>query len=76
MWIDLQGLEARTEQRRGRLAMALPEVLYHFVMDPDPEWEAPLDGSQLPQAPIPSAEQYHLRKLDPELFREVEARLE
>jgi len=76
MWIDLQGLEARTEQRRGRLSEALPEVLYRFVMNPDPEWEAPLDGSRLPQAPMPTAEEYDLRKLDPALFREVEDRLE
>jgi penicillin G amidase len=76
MWIDLQGLEARSEQRRGRLAAVLPEVLYRFVTNPDPEWEAPLDGSRLPQAPLPTAEQYDLRKLDPELFREVENRRE
>jgi len=76
MWIDLQGLEARTEQRRGRLAAVLPEGLYNFIMNPDPEWEAPLDGSRLPQAPMPTPEQYDLRKLDPALFQEVEGRLE
>ena len=75
MWIDLQGLEARTEQRRGRLAAVLPEAVYRFVMDPDPEWEAPLDGSRLPQAPMPTAEQYDLRKLDRALFRESDERL-
>ena len=76
MWIDLQGLEARTEQRRGRLATVLPEAVYRFVMNPDPEWEAPLDGSRLPQAAMPTAEQYDLRKVDPALFREVEEQLE
>jgi penicillin G amidase len=76
MWIDLQGLEARTEQRRGRLATVLPEVAYRFVMDPDPEWEAPLDGSRLPQAPMPTAQQFDLRKVDPELFEEFEWQIE
>ena len=55
--------------RRGRLAAVLPEVLYHFVMDPDPEWEAPLDGSRLPQAPMPTPEQYDLRKIGTALDR-------
>ncbi len=74
MWIDLQGLEARSEQRRGRLAAVLPEVLYHFVMDPDPEWEAPLDGSHLPQAPMPTPEQYDLRKIGTAPIEKLETR--
>jgi penicillin amidase len=74
MWIDLQGLEARSEQRRGRLAAVLPDALYRFLMDPDPAWEAPLDGSRLPQAPMPTAEQYDLRKIDPELMEKLEWR--
>ncbi|MEX1995043.1 MAG: penicillin acylase family protein [Steroidobacteraceae bacterium] len=68
MWIDLQGLEGRTEQRRGRLAAALPPVLYRFLTDPDPTWEAPLDGSRLPEARLPTAEEYDLRRLDRALF--------
>jgi penicillin amidase len=72
MWIDLQGLEGRAEQRRGRLAAALPPSLYRFLTDPDPEWEAPLDGSRLPQAPLPTAEEYDLRKLDRALFQRAE----
>jgi penicillin amidase len=68
MWIDLQGLEARSEQRRGRLAAVLPPALYRFLTDPDPSWEAPLDGSVLPEAPLPTAEDYDLRRLDPALF--------
>lgn len=68
MWIDLQGLEARTEQRRGRLAAVLPPALYRFLTNPDPAWEAPLDGSRLPEAPMPTAEEYDLRKLDRSLF--------
>jgi len=72
MWIDLQGLEGRAEQRRGRLAAALPPPLYRFLTDPDPEWEAPLDGSRLPEAPMPSAEEYDLRNLDRALFKRDE----
>ena len=68
MWIDLQGLEARTEQRHGRLAAVLPPSLYRFLTEPDPEWEAPLDGSRLPEPPMPTAEEYDLRKLDRSLF--------
>jgi penicillin amidase len=74
MWIDLQGLEARSEQRRDRLAAVLPEALYRFVIDPDPTWEAPLDGSRLPQAPMPTPGQYDLRNVDPGLIDKLEQR--
>jgi penicillin amidase len=73
MWIDLQGLEARTEQRRGRLAAVLPPSLYRFLTEPDPEWEAPLDGSRLPEVPLPTPEEYDLRKLDRSLFEQKPA---
>ncbi len=72
MWIDLQGLEARHEQRRGRLAAALPESLHRLLTAPDPHWEAPLDGTRLPQPPIPAADEYDLRKLDRALFEEAD----
>ena len=74
MWIDLQGLDARTEQRRGRLATVLPPSLYRFLTEPDPEWEAPLDGSRLPEPPMPTAEEYDLRRLDRSLFEPLQAR--
>ncbi|MGH8131080.1 MAG: penicillin acylase family protein, partial [Steroidobacteraceae bacterium] len=69
---DLQGLEALAEQRRGRLAAILPESVYRFIVEPVPRWEAPLDGSRLPEAPIPAAEEYDLRRLDPSLFEPAE----
>jgi penicillin amidase len=72
MWIDLQGLDARNEQRRGRLAAALPEALYRFIVEPDPAWEAPLDGSRLAEIPMPTAAQYDLRRLDRGLFEQAE----
>jgi len=73
MWIDLQGLEARSEQQRGRLAAVLPPSLYRLLTDPEPEWEAALDGSRLPQAAMPAADQYDLRGLDRSLFEALRA---
>jgi penicillin amidase len=73
MWIDLQGLEARHEQRRGRLAAALPPSLYRFLTEPDPSWEAPLDGTRLPEMPLPPPEDYDLRRLEPALFENADA---
>ncbi|HEU5468122.1 MAG TPA: penicillin acylase family protein [Steroidobacteraceae bacterium] len=73
MWIDLQGLvAARDELRRDRLAAALPEAAYRFVVEPEPTADAALDGSRLPQAPMPTAEEFDLRKLDRALFERVE----
>jgi penicillin G amidase len=73
MWIDLQGLvAARDELRRDRLAAVLPVAAYRFVVEPEPKAEAALDGSQLPQMPIPTAEEYDLRELDLELFERLE----
>ncbi len=71
MWIDLQGLEARSEQRGGRLAAVLPPVMYELLTASDPVWEAPLDGSVLPEMPLPTAEEYDLRRLDRALFEPV-----
>jgi len=71
-WIDLQGLDANSEQRNGRLAAVLPLSLYRFVTEPDPDWEAPLDGSRLPRTPLPTPDEYDLRRLDPALFERVE----
>jgi penicillin amidase len=68
MWIDLQGLDDADEQQRGRLAAALPDAAYRLLVEPDPAWEAPLDGSSLPEAPLPSAQEYDLRTLDRALF--------
>jgi penicillin amidase len=70
-WIDLQGLEANVEQRNGRLAAVLPRPLYRFITEPDPDWEAPLDGSRLPEPPLPRADEVDLRRLAPALFERV-----
>ena len=73
MWIDLQGLvAARDELRRDRLATVLPDVAYRFIVAPEPTSEAALDGSLLPQMPIPTAADFDLRKLDRRLFERVD----
>ncbi|HKY00872.1 MAG TPA: penicillin acylase family protein [Steroidobacteraceae bacterium] len=77
MWLDLQGLvAARDELRRDRLAAVLPESVYRFLVEPEAAAEAPLDGSRLPQMPIPAPEEYDLRKLDRGLFDRVERQRE
>jgi penicillin amidase len=68
MWIDLQGLDAADEQQRGRLAAALPQVAYRLIVEPDPAWEAPIDGSRLPEVPLPQVDEYDLRTLDRAIF--------
>lgn len=73
MWIDLQGVEARREQQLDRLAAALPRSLYRLVTEPDPEWEAPLDGSRLPRPELPDPQQIDLRRFDRALFEKAVA---
>jgi penicillin amidase len=73
MWIDLQGLDAADEQQRGRLAAALPDAAWRLIVEPDPAWEAPIDGSRLPEVPLPEADEYDLRRLDRSLFEALDA---
>src|SRR5688500_20328935 len=60
MWIDLQGLDDADEQQRGRLSAALPESVYRLLVEPDASSEAPLDGSRLPETPMPGPEEVDL----------------
>ena len=71
-WIDLQGGDDLDEQRNGRLADVLPPSLVRFMSEPDPAWEAPIDGSSLPRPPLPTPEEYDLRRIDKSLFERVE----
>jgi penicillin G amidase len=73
MWIDLQGLDDADEQQRGRLAAALPEPVYRLLVEPDASSEAPLDGSRLPEVPMPGPDAYDLRTLDRALFERLDA---
>ncbi|MBF8291227.1 MAG: hypothetical protein HW392_54 [Steroidobacteraceae bacterium] len=68
MWIDLQGLEDRSEQQNGLLAATLPDSLSRLLIKGDPQWDAPLDGSVLPPTPFPDAAEVDLRKQNPALF--------
>jgi penicillin amidase len=66
MWLDLQGSFPRQEMQQDRLHAALPETVYGLVALSPSDWDAALDGSQLPQQPLPA--DYDLRQLDPALF--------
>jgi penicillin amidase len=72
MWIDLQGLEDADEQQRGRLSAALPDAAYRLLVEPDAASEAPLDGSRLPEVPLPAPQDFDLRALDHGLFERLE----
>jgi penicillin amidase len=72
MWVDLQGLDDRDEQQRGRLAAVLPESVWRFLLEPEASAEAPLDGSRLPEMPLPAADEYDLRRQDRTLFGRVQ----
>jgi penicillin amidase len=71
-WIDLQGLSNLDEQRNGRLAGTLPAEVAHFLSQPDPAFEAPLDGSRLEAPPLPDPATYDLRRFDRALFERVD----
>ncbi len=71
-WIDLQGLSDLDEQRNGRLAKALPAETARLLAEPDPAFEAPLDGSRLEAPPLPNAAVYDLRRFDRALFDRVD----
>jgi penicillin G amidase len=74
MWLDLQGLvAARDELHRERLEAVLPDAAFRFLLAPDPTAEAALDGSLLPQMPMPTAEEFDLRKLDRGYFERLDA---
>jgi penicillin amidase len=71
-WIDLQGLDNLDEQRNGRLAKSLPPSVARFLSDPDPAFEAPLDGGRLPKPALPTPGEYDLRRLGKALFERVD----
>jgi penicillin amidase len=68
MFFDLHDEENTIELARARLRAALPRAYVDFVDARGSEWDAPLDGSVLPVAPIPGPEFVDLRRLDPALF--------
>ncbi len=70
MWITLQANALAVELQHERLHAALPSALYQFVARSESPWDAPLDNSILSEQPLPTAEVYDLRRLDPALFEE------
>ncbi|HET8691125.1 MAG TPA: penicillin acylase family protein [Steroidobacteraceae bacterium] len=75
-WIDLQGLDDFDEQRNDRLAAALPAAAARLLTAPDPAFDAPLDGSRLPEVPLPDPSEYDLRGLGEALFDRIDKRRE
>lgn len=71
-WLDLQGRADDFERQNGRLFAALPVSLYRLLTEADPTWEAPIDDSRLPQPPLPTPDEYDLRRLDRALFERHE----
>lgn len=61
MYFELQDPWALREARLQALRETLPEPLYRFLTAPGCEWDAPLDGSQVEHARLPSAQEYDLR---------------
>jgi penicillin amidase len=63
MFVDLQDHDGKREIQRGLIRESLPEAAARFVYGPASDWDAALDGSRTEPAPMPTAEEYDLRKL-------------
>jgi len=64
MFLRLSDGDAKAEMRLGLLFECLPDPVARFLSSYDPQWAAPVDGGELPLAPMPGAETFDLRKLD------------
>ena len=64
MYLDLNddGRNER-EQHIADMRAVLPDPLVDFLISPDPNWEAPLQGGASPSPVIPAADVFDLRKL-------------
>lgn len=65
MFVDLQDRRATREVRLAAMLQALPPALVLFLTAHDTGWDAPLDGSELEPAALPSPEQIDLRRHPP-----------
>ena len=63
MYFDLQDEEALREARLAFMHERLPAPLTDFLTGHDGHWDAPLDGSEVAEAPLPAADAYDLREL-------------
>jgi penicillin amidase len=64
MYLDLNsdGLNER-ELRMAQMRAVLPDSLVNFLLSPDPDWEAPLEGRLSRSPAMPTAAQFDLRQL-------------
>ncbi len=69
MFLDLNG-DGRNQRELdlARWRAVLPPAMLAFLVQPGSNWDAALDGSGLPAIPIPGAEVFDLRTLDPHLL--------
>jgi penicillin G amidase len=63
LYFDLQGYHAFARLALWRLSRALPAPLFAMLNHGGTEWDAPLDGSALGNAPLPGADAIDLRRL-------------
>jgi penicillin G amidase len=75
MFFELHDEDASREARLHLMADALPEPLFRFLTPPGTSWDSALDGSRMAEPPMPTADQYDLRRLDPLLFPQEEVTL-
>ncbi|MBL8300319.1 MAG: penicillin acylase family protein [Rhodanobacteraceae bacterium] len=64
MYFDLNGdgLNKR-ELNLARLKASVPESVFHFLVQPGSEWDAPLRGTALPPVPMPGADNFDLSRV-------------
>ncbi len=68
MWFELTDSTARRDSELGLLRELLPPEVFRWLIQFGTDWDAPLQGPVMPPAPLPSADQFDLRGLDPGLF--------
>ncbi|MGH8216487.1 MAG: penicillin acylase family protein [Rhodanobacteraceae bacterium] len=75
MFLDLnQDGENERELNIARLRAAVPKSLADFLLAPDPQWQAPLQGGASPAVPMPGADAFDLRKIErPDIAQGVAA---
>lgn len=66
MYVDLQDRRAAREARLAAMLATLPPGLVRFLTAHDPYWDAPLDGSTVPPAPLPTTAEIDLRQQPPQ----------
>lgn len=65
MWFDLTDEDAERDARLGEMFEVLPRLLYRFLVQPGSEWDAPVTGTRVPEAPLPGPLVIDLRRAPP-----------